>query len=313
MRDRAHAVMLLDAITPRSPPAIEGRRCALGVDDIAGHPRLQPCIRQQALALLSLHAANPRIASVFATQQRWLIAHAGLAHYFRSAGPDPAAGCNLSGLIDAVAAHGIASRNTADAFLKEMHKYRYLQDAVPGHDRRARPVAPTTVTLQMISAWVATHLATLDGLDGGDRRDAFMARPASIALIQPLIADGLLRSAAIRAPAPTFSLFTWLNDGGIVMDWLIAGLAEVAPTSERIATSVASMADLGAKVKLSRTHLARKLRMAETMGSLGWLGERGRSTMWVSAGFVREYHAQQSAKLAIVESAFCSGVATGRA
>jgi hypothetical protein len=273
---------------------------------------LRPCIRRQALTLLSLHESNPRIASVFATQQRWLIAHAALAYYFRSAGSDWAAGCNLTSLIDVVVSHGVASRNTADAFLKEMHKYGYLQ-AAAGGDRRARPVAPAAVTLQMISAWVATHLATLDGLDGGDRRDVFLARPASIALIQPLIADGLLRSEAIRAPAPAFSLFTWLNEGGLVMDWLIAGLAEVAPAGERIPSSVASIADLGARVNLSRTHLARKLRMAEDMGSLGWLGERGKSTMWVSAGFERDYHAQQSAKLAIVESAFRSGVEGGGA
>lgn len=283
----------------------------LSAGDIASHPRLRPCIRQQALTLLSLHASNPRIGSVFATQQRWLIAHAALAHYFRSAGSDLAAGCNLTGLIDVVVSHGVASRNTADAFLKEMLKYRYLQSA-PGGDRRARPVAPAAVTLQMISAWVATHLATLDGLDGGDRRDVFLARPASIALIQPLIADGLLRSEAIRAPAPAFSLFTWLNEGGLVMDWLIAGLAEVAPADERIPSSVASIAELiaglGARLNLSRTHLARRLRMAEAMGSLGWLGERGKSTMWVSAGFVRDYHAQQSAKLAIVESAFLCAV-----
>jgi hypothetical protein len=272
---------------------------------------LRPCIREQALTLLSLHASNPRIASVFATQQRWLIAHAALAQYFRSAGSDPAAGCNLSSLIDVAVSHGVASRNTADAFLKQMHKYRYLQ-AAPGDDRRARPVAPAAVTLEMLSAWVATHLATLDGLDGGDRRDVFLARPASIALIQPLIADGLLRSEAIRAPAPAFSLFTWLNDGGLVMDWLIAGLPEVAPAGERIPSSIASIAELiaglGARINLSRTHPTRKLRMAEAMGSLGWLGERGKSTMWVSAAFVRDYHAQQSAKLAIVESAFRRGV-----
>src|SRR6185503_921400 len=130
------------------------------------------------------------------------------------------------------------------------------------------------------------------------------SRPSTIGLIQPPIADGLLRSEVIRAPAPTFSLFTWLNEGGIVMDWLIAGLAEDALAGGRMPTSVSSLADLGARIKLSRTHLARKLRLAEAMGSLGWLGERGRSVMWVSAGFVREYHAQQSAKLAIVESAF---------
>jgi hypothetical protein len=88
------------------------------------------------------------------------------------------------------------------------------------------------------------------------------------------------------------------------MDWLFIGLAEVGPASERIRTSVTSTADFEGLLRLSRSHLTRKLRAAERLGSLGWVGQRGKSTMWVSAGFAREYLAQQSAKLAIIEAAF---------
>ena len=282
---------------------------SLSADDIASHPRLVPCVRQQAMSLLSLHAVSPRIASIFATQQRWLMAHVALAHYFKSTTVDTPGRLYATKIIDFITSHDVASRNTADAFLKEMRKYGHLREAPAGRDRRSRPLEPTSLTIQMISAWLATHLATLDALDGGERGAVFMARPQSIALIHPLIADKLLSSNAIRRPAPTFSLFTWLNEGGIVMDWLCAGLAEVSPDSERIPSTVASFADLEERINLSRTHLARKLRRAEEMGSLGWLGERGKSTMWVSAGFLREYHTQQSIKLAIIDSAFHEAVA----
>jgi hypothetical protein len=204
---------------------------------------------------------------------------------------------------DSVAADGVASRNTADAFLKEMEKYGYLREAPAGRDRRIRPLEPTPVSIQSVSGWLVTHLNTLDALDGGARCAAFLAQPQTIALIQPLIADGLLRSNAIRAPGRAFSLFTWLNEGGIVMDWLIVGLAEVPSRSPRILSTVASFDDLGDRIKLSRSHLIRKLRIAETMGSLGWMGQRGKSTMWVSVDFAREYHTQQSIKLAIIDSA----------
>jgi hypothetical protein len=296
------------AVRPRALPTTARRTASLSAEDIADHQRLIPCIRQQASALLSLHAANPRIASVFATQQRWLMAHAALAQYFRSASLAGAGGLQTAKFIDAIVAHGVASRNTADAFLKEMMKYGHLEDAGAGRDRRIRPLQPTAVSVEMISAWLATHLATLDGLDGGDRRAAFLSQRQSIALIHPLIADGLLRSRAIREPAPTFSLFTWLNEGGIVMDWLYVGLAEAAPDAERIPSTVASFADLGERIHLSRSHLTRKLRMAEDMGSLGWLGERGKSIMWVSAGFAREYETQQCVKLAIIDRAFREAV-----
>jgi hypothetical protein len=276
----------------------------LSAEDIASHPRLTASIRQQAATLLSLHAINPRISSVFATQQRWLMAHLALSLYFRSGGTGAARAIRAAKFIEAIVSHGVASRNTADAFLKEMQKYGHLQKGPAGRDRRTRPLKPTSVSIEMISAWVATHLATLDALDDGDRRAVFLARPQSIALIHPVIADGILQSNAIREPAPTFSLFTWLNEGGIVMDWLYVGLGEVAPDCQRIPSTVASFSDLGERISLSRTHLARKLRMAEDLGSLGWLGERGRSTMWVSPGFVHEYHAQQAVKLAIIDGAF---------
>ena len=67
----------------------------------------------------------------------------------------------------------------------------------------------------------------------------------------------------MREPAQTFSLFTWLNNGGIVMDWLISGIEEVDADADRIPTGVLSVADMANWLKLSRTHLARKLRAAE--------------------------------------------------
>jgi hypothetical protein len=279
----------------------------LSAEEIATHPRLIPCIRRQASTLLSIHEINPRIASVFATQQRWLMAHMALAQYFA----DQGGGLRLTKFIEAVAANGVASKNTADAFLKEMLKYGYIRPALPSGDRRIRPLEPSPVAIQSISAWLATHLATLDDLDGGGRRDVFLARPELIAAIHPRIADGILRSEAIRAPAPTFSLFTWLNEGGVVMDWLIAGLADVEPGVERIPSTVASFEDLGERINLSRSHLTRKLRRAEAMGSLGWFGERGKSTMWVSADFRGEYFGQQSIKLAIIDRAFQDAVVIG--
>jgi hypothetical protein len=278
-------------------------------EDIARHPLLVSCIRQQASTLLAIHAANPRISSIFATQQRWLMAHVALAHSFRSRFTEAGGGFNSTRFIEAIASYRVASRNTADAFLKEMQKYGYLQSASAGRDRRIRRLEPTSISIESISGWLATHLATLDGLDGGARCAAFMAQPSAIAAIQPLVAEGLLQSSAIRDPAPAFSLFTWLNEGGIVMDWLIAGLTEASLDGPRFLSKVSSFADLGERINLSRSHLVRKLRIAEAMGSLGWLGERGKSPMWVSADFAREYHLQQSLKLSIIDRAFRQGLA----
>ena len=113
-----------------------------------------------------------------------------------------ASGLKATQFIEAIASHGVASRNTADAFLKEMMKYGHLQKAPAGPDRRTRPLEPTSISIEMISAWLATHLATLDMLDGGERRAAFLARPGAVALIHPLIADRLLRSRPFASRPP---------------------------------------------------------------------------------------------------------------
>src|SRR5579859_5222574 len=110
----------------------------LSAEQIANHPRLIPCVRRQASTLLSLHEGNPRVAAIFATQQRWLMAHLALAQYFTAT--SRVAGLRLTKFIEAVAAHDIASKNTADAFLKEMLKYGYVRQVAHDGDRRVRPL-----------------------------------------------------------------------------------------------------------------------------------------------------------------------------
>ena len=53
-----------------------------------------------------------------------------------------------------------------------------------------------------------------------------------------------------------------------------------------------------------RFNLRLVLAVAEAMGSLGWVGARGKSRMWVSQGFRREYHKAQAVKLAIIDAAY---------
>ena len=57
---------------------------SMTVDEIVEHPALHGHIRRQALLLLQAYEGNPRLSSVFATQQRWLMGHSALALYFRT-------------------------------------------------------------------------------------------------------------------------------------------------------------------------------------------------------------------------------------
>ncbi|WP_342739489.1 hypothetical protein [Bradyrhizobium sp. B117] len=273
-------------------------------DDILAHPALESCVRGQAQALLAIHDASPRTSSPFATQQRWLMSQAMLAAYFRNEAQQTDSGILPARLVDPIVAHGLASRNTASAFVNEMLKYGIVRHVTGNEGRRYRPIEPSPMALAVLSHWLGAHLTALDGLDGGNRSVELRERPALLGAIQPLIADGLLASRAVREPNGTFSLFTWIDDGGVVMDRLIVGCQQDSIALSRIPTDVTSVSWLARGLNLSRSQLARKFATAETMGSLGWSGVRGKSALWVSAEFWREYHAAQAVKLAIIDAAF---------
>ena len=276
----------------------------LTLDDIAAHPALHRSVRAQAQAMNQLYGMNPRLSSVFATQQRWLMAHIGLALHFRREPDDYRKELTMARFIDVIRQNSVASRNTADAFVKEMLHYNFIELLPSTQDGRIRPLQPVAASLEIVAGWVLAHLRTLDSLDGANRLATFLARPDGLARLQPLVADGLLSSNPVREPKRTFSLFTWLNNGGVVMDWLISGVDPDHAGLSQIPTGVLSIGDFANWLKLSRTHLTRKLRAAEELGSVGWLGQRGNSVMWVSSDFYQEYMTAQAVKLAIIDAAF---------
>src|SRR6266542_4436712 len=60
-------------------------RTALTAEEIVGHPGMHAAIRRQSQLLLQAYDGNPRLSSVFGSQQRWLMAQAALALHFRAA------------------------------------------------------------------------------------------------------------------------------------------------------------------------------------------------------------------------------------
>ena len=109
---------------------------AMTADDIRLHPALEQCVRSQAQTLLSMQEASPRIASLFATQQRWLMSHAALARYFRNEAERAGAGVLAERFLELVEQHALASRNTASAFVKELLKYDMVRFVASSEGRR---------------------------------------------------------------------------------------------------------------------------------------------------------------------------------
>jgi DNA-binding MarR family transcriptional regulator len=280
---------------------------ALTSAGIAHSPLTLPLLRRQSSLLLESFLTNPRLASIFTTQQRWLLAHATIGLCLREGGT-AAPSMTLAQFLAEVERHKIASRNTADAFIKGMLHYGYMQSTPNPDDKRSRMLSVAHEPQAMFRAWTSIHLLTLDRFDGNARLEKFEACEEIFAPLGIAIARGVLTDATIRQPRRTFSLFTWLNNGGVIMDWLISNLGEISADGHRYATPISSIAEISAWTRLSRTHLTRKLREAEAIGSMGWTDEK-LPTMWVSSAFVEEMIEAQAAKLAVIDAAWDEALA----
>ncbi|WP_434710666.1 hypothetical protein NMA58_13885 [Rhizobium sp. YTUHZ045] len=276
---------------------------AFTAENLAADDRFLAAILHCANQLLAIYRESPRIASIFAAQQRWLMAHAGFAlHYGHP--DDGQSGSLYSGrFVDFAVKNDIASRNTAAAFMQEMLAYRFLR-VVPGPDKRTRYLEPTEIAEQHFIRWLVTHMMILDSLDGGERADQITADPcATMAAIQPRIARAIIGSEYVRNPGPTFNLFNWANSGGLVMDYLISRLPQFPRAAECVVIGPLSLRELREQFMISNTHLKRLLTQATTMESVGWTEPSRKGDFWLSRRFILEYWNYQAAKFAIVDAA----------
>jgi len=258
-------------------------------------------ILQSAHELMAIYNENPRIASIFAAQQRWLLAHAGYALYLGYP-DDPSPAFYAGRFVEFAVKHKIASRNTAAAFLKEMVAYRFVRPVAASSDRRVTLLEPTEMTNEYMARWIYTHLLVLDTLDGGDRMARTTASDGSVLRMQPVIAKMILDSESLRNPGVTFMLFNWATSGGVIMDYLISRISKIDPTSDKVLIGPISPKVIQSQFMISSAHLKRLLKQAAELGSVGWAGAPGKSSFWLSRNFVSEYWNYQAEKYAVVDA-----------
>lgn len=275
------------------------------IDQWLADPRFGRVVHRLACGFLAVQAAAPRLASQFSTQQRWLMSHAALGRHYRGL-LRGRPGVSRREFIEDALVHGLASRNTAAAFFAEALHYGLIQPTRSFAGPVGSLVEPAPATVWALTEWFELHLAALDSLDGGSR--AVQLRDEGQALLmrlEPAVADGLLSSGCIRAPTPVYAVFASVDEGGSLMDRLMAGLnADTAEDEDQAVTDVTSISALARPLNLSRTHTGRTLAAAASIGSLGWSGMRGRSPIWLSRRFRAEYAQTQAAKLAIISASF---------
>lgn len=276
------------------------------IERLLAHPGFDQVVHRLASGFQAFQQDAPRLASQFSTQQRWLMSHAGLSRHFRGLAAGRSGGISRREFVEDALTHRIASRNTAAAFFDESLKYGIVLPTKAGAGSAAMVVTPAPPVLWALSEWHQAHLAALDALDGGDRSVRLQeADSALLPRMHPAVADGLIASDIIRAPGPDYAVFASVDEGGSLMDRLIAGLdVATARDEDKAITNVTSVSALARPLNLSRTHAGRTLSAAIALGSLGWSGAAGRSPIWLSRGFRAGYARVQAAKIMIVGDAF---------
>ncbi|WP_407050827.1 hypothetical protein [Methyloraptor flagellatus] len=270
------------------------------------HPRFATVLRAQTQSRLALSLRDRPRARIFATQHHWLFAHIFAALTLESDEQQTFA----SDFLDAATEQRVASRSAAEGFLKTAMHYQMIEAKPAGRDRRRRPLGLSASGRHFFESWIATHLDTLDQIEGpggdGGRGKRFRDDPTALERVHPPICRELLRSARVRWPPPSFSHFTWMADGGIVMDWLIVGIEGEVTGTGPIPLKWHSLDELCEMVSISQGHLQRKFREAEEAGILGWSDRRFHSRLWISPTFFQDYAAYQADKLGIIERAFAA-------
>ena len=281
-------------------------------EDLASDDLFLSAILRCANELIAMYCESPRIASIFAAQQRWLLAHAGFALFHGLPGGSEAA-LYSARFVDFTREHKIASRNTAVAFIQEMLAYRFLRPIPELSDRRTRLLEPTEIANMNFVRWLRTHLAILDHLDQGERVAKLDRHTQAFTKIQPLIAMELFNREDVRDPGPIFRVFNTANSGGVIMDYLMSHIDPTALDGDVFFIGRISMKDIRERFMISNTHLKRLLKQAAALGGVGWADAPGRSDFWVSRRFVSEYQGYQAGKFAIIDAATAAVLGEERA
>lgn len=273
---------------------------------IASNSDLLAYLKIQAKSQVDLDSQYVQMATAFRTQQRWKLGQLAMALHFKGRDKPGVEGLNAAGYLQQVERLGIASRNTADTFLKQMLAFNALRVIEARDDRRKRFLEPTSSSLVTFDKWLSVHLATLDRLSDAGRVERYAADREAIAVVQPVLAEFFLKPAQSCEPEGRITPFLWSNNGFIVTEHLVMALENAAPAGERLFTSVTAISDLAAALNMSRSNASQRLREAEAIGAIGWEGARGQSRLWLSRGLVDAYLGYQAGFLAQIDLAYCS-------
>lgn len=288
----------------KSDPGRDDDAGGLDAVTIAAHPLFPAVDRQIAAHLIAIHRDTPRLARLKASHRKWLMTHSMYALSIQRREDDPTSGLNPARFIEIATGIGAASRNTADSFLKELLAYKFLREVEHGHDRRMRFLETTEISDRAMTSWFMGHMRGLDRLDGGSREATCQAEPRIFRLAQPRAAERLIANPVWRYPATSILPFLSAEFGGMVLHEVINQIETFSAVDGRIVVGPFSVQALARQYGVSITTIKVMFRKAEKAGFLGFSGNRGNRTLWLTPAFLCDYLFWQAQKFAALDEAF---------
>ena len=114
-------------------------------------------------------------------------------------------------------------------------------------------------------------------LDSKARNARFLADPQNWLIgLAPVAGSTMLSNPGVRTPGPLYTIFTWADAGGLLMDRLVAGIDRmVTRVDGGFLTDLSSISYMARSFGLSRAHASRKITEAESIGGISPVDSAG--------------------------------------
>jgi hypothetical protein len=259
---------------------------------------------QQTKDLLTVHSTLPAEVHYLADTRRWMMIQMALALHFERQHDRTSPILSPKSLLAALAGSNIVSRNTVQAFLRELARVQFIEPAAP-RSIRQRATKVSEKSEKLIGVYLDIHLRALDMIDAGQRSIFLQQNLDFLSFLQPKFARKICVSALWYDPPQIIQCFTNGASGSSILHDLVLTTRSVeADACGKIWIGAVSTTTLAQRYRVSPAHVARMLRRASDMGAFGWAHPTRRDNCWVSAQLATSYLLWQAEKLAALSHAF---------
>lgn len=250
--------------------------------DHRGHDFLLPETRRLAEANIAFFKRHRRLMRLVDTRQKWLLLQLVAVNPGADRRPTDR-GVAANWICERAADLGIASRNTALAFLNQLVSYGFLRKEDCRSDRRMRLISLTESAEAALADWTATLLGIATGEDVSERG------PERLARIHLEACEALLGNEKwIRAPLD-IRLTQDMRGGWLVMSEILRHLRSGDLGGDWLPAPDFNIPSMTKTFGLSRSTLYRLVRLAVEAGIMAWQQEHGVATLAVNAYHVRQF------------------------